>query len=246
VTYYGMPGNSAMGILGQLGSEDLVRSVKERAALVAAIGGKPVLPTLQIVVAQAMREPQRDGTYRRRVDTAAIRRYVDLAAANGLQIILDVQPGNSPIADEVEVLRPFLEQPHVHLALDAEYATPAGVVPGTELGSVDASVISATIRSLARIVDQRDLPNKVLMVHQYRPSMIGHRDTIANNPAVDLTINMDGLGNQTEKAKWYRILLGNQSVAFSSLQIFLKHDDQPFTPAQALGLPPAPDVLVYF
>lgn len=246
VTYYGMAGAPTMGILGQLSTDELVRSVKERAAAVAAAGGKPVLPTLQLVAAQAMRDPERDGKYRRRVDPAILQRYVDLAAANGLQIILDLQIGTSSVTEEIGPLRPFLERPHVHLALDSEYAMPAGVAPGTRLGSLDADDITTAIRTLAVMVEHRGLPNKVLMVHQFRPSMITRRDAIVNHPAVDLVINMDGFGEQAEKAKWYRILLGNQSVAFASLQIFLRHDTSPFTPAQALALGPAPDVLVYF
>lgn len=246
VTYYGMAGKPTMGILGQLSPEDLVQSVKEQAAAVQAAGGKPVLPALHLVVAQAMKEPQRDGTYRQRVDSAIIQRYVDLAAAHGLQIILDHQIGGSSIPNEIAWLRPFLERPHVHLALDAEWAMPPGVMPGSRLGSLDANQINAAIQAVSHIVQEGGLPNKVVMVHQFRPSMITRREGIYQSAWVDFVINMDGYGGQAEKAKSYDRLLGNQSVAFASLQIFLRLDTPPFTPAQALSLLPAPDVIVYF
>ncbi|MBI4496745.1 MAG: LysM peptidoglycan-binding domain-containing protein [Chloroflexi bacterium] len=246
VTYYGIPGKPTMGILGQLSPEELVRSLKARAAEAAAAGGKPVVPAVQLVAVQAMREAGSDGKYRRRLAPSVIREYVDLAAATGLQVILDLQIGGSSLDDEIAALLPFLEQPHVHLALDPEYAMPPGVAPGTRTGSLDAGQINAAQETLARLVEQKGLPNKVLMVHEFRTGMVTGKAAIVNHPLVDIVFNMDGQGSQAEKIKKYRDLIASQPVEYTSMQIFLRHDSSPFTPAQALALTPAPDVLVYF
>ena len=245
VTYYGMDGVPGLGVLGQFRGDELVKVVKERAAAVTAQGGKPALPALHLVVAQAMAAPGSDGTYRRRIDRAVIQRYVDLTAANGMQLILDHQIGNSSLPDEIAALRSFLEHPHVHLALDPEWATPKGIAPGSQMGSLDARDINVVVQELARISQQKGLPNKVLVVHQFRKSMITQRESIVTNSSVDLVINMDGHGTTKEKVDKYNSLLGDIPQVFKGMQIFLRLDATPFTPAQALALNPSPDVIVY-
>lgn len=245
VTYYGMDGAPGIGVLGQFPPDELVQAVKRQAAAVTAQGGKPALPALHLIVAQATAEPGSDGTFRRRIAPAVIQRYVDLTAANGMQLILDHQIGNSNLANEVAALHKYLEYPHVHLALDPEWATPQGIAPGSQMGSLDAHDINMVAQELARITQHKGLPNKVLMVHQFRTSMITQREALATSPLVDLVINMDGHGTQHEKIEKYGSLLGNFPRVFKGMQIFLKLDAKPFTPAQALALDPSPDVIVY-
>lgn len=245
VTYYGVDGVPGLGVLGQLKPDELVRQLKDRAAALTAAGGKETLPALHLIVAQAMKEPQRDGTYVKRVDPKVIQRYIDLATKNGMQVILDHHVGNSSIVQEIAWLRPFLELPNVHLALDTEWATPKGVAPGSRMGSLSGQDISLAIQELAKIAQAKGIPNKVLLIHQFRASMITDRDKIVNNPAVDLVINMDGYGDQQEKTKWYHLLVGDLSTVYKGLQIFLRLDKSPFSIQQALALNPVPDVIVY-
>lgn len=248
VTYYGLPGYPGMGVLGQMGPQDLLDSLKRRVEQVQALSDKPVLPAFELLTVQAQKEAQKDGLYRRRLSTALIHQYVDFAARNSFHILLDIQPGLSPIADEIEALRPWLSLPHVHLAIDAEFVMPAGTPPGGgRIGSIDASAINQATQILASIVQEKKLPNKLLMVHQFKSSMITHPEAIATNPLVDIAINVDGLGKQTEKADLYRKLMReHKSGVFAGMQIFLTHDSSPFNPQQAMSLRPMPDILVYY
>jgi hypothetical protein len=56
---------------------------------------------------------------------------------------LDVQIGYSTIADEIEVLTPYLEREHVYLAIDPEYDMSPGEIPGQHFGSTGAEIMDA-------------------------------------------------------------------------------------------------------
>ena len=54
------------------------------------------------------------------------------------------------------------------LALDPEWNVPAGVQPGSVIGSTDAATVNQVADYLPRLVRARkDLPQKVLIVHQF-------------------------------------------------------------------------------
>src|SRR3712207_9480644 len=63
-------------------------------------------------------------------------------------LFLDVQIGRDSVANQIDFVRPFLELPHVHLALDPEFAIAEGETPGLELGSLDASAITEAQETL--------------------------------------------------------------------------------------------------
>jgi len=121
VTYYGNPWAGQMGILGELSESGLVQALQNRAAQYQAAGNKPVQPAIHMVVTTAQASPGGDGLYRFRMPASVIGEYAQLAAANSMLFIADVQVGLSTVEDEIAAIQPFLEQPHVHLALDPEF-----------------------------------------------------------------------------------------------------------------------------
>ena len=60
------------------------------------------------------------------MDTELIEKVAAWAEEQGFLLILDVQIGRGNVDDEVKWLLPFLKRPHVHLALDPEFAMPPG------------------------------------------------------------------------------------------------------------------------
>jgi hypothetical protein len=159
----------------------------------------PVLPALELVAVVAQAHPGADGLYRSRMSDAEIEQVAEWAQSRGHPLILDVQPGLSSFQAEVEVRRPFLTRPYVHLALDPEGAMAPGQVPGQTIGSVDASTVNEVIQTLAGIVTEHDLPPKVLIVHRFTEDMLTNAWQIQPAPQVQVAVTMDGVGGQAAK-----------------------------------------------
>ena len=103
----------------------------------------------------------------------------------------------------MKALEKWLVQPDVSLALDPEWSVPAGVQPGSVIGSTDAATVNEVADYLARIVRARNLPQKVLIVHQFTEDMVSDRNLTRGRPEVALISNMDGFGTPDLKEGVY-------------------------------------------
>jgi hypothetical protein len=244
VTYYGNPWAAGMGILGALSPSQLVRALQDRAAQYQAVGGKSVRPTIHMVVTTAQASAGADGLYRARMPAEVIGQYVQLAAANDMLFLADVQVGRGTVADEVAAIQSFLEQPHVHLALDPEFDMWGDQVPGRELGHMTASEINGALGVLADLA-ARAGQTKILVVHQFRASMLPDKGAIGGAPGVDLAIVMDGFGGQTVKIQNYDAYVRDSTIPFGGIKLFFDYDVGLLTPAETLALTPPPDIVIY-
>jgi hypothetical protein len=244
VTYYGNPWAAGMGILGALSPAQLVSALQARAAQYQAIGGKPVRPVIHMVVTVAQGSAGADGLYRARMPASVIEQYAQLAATNDMLLFADVQVGRSTVADEVAAIQAFLEQPQVHLALDPEFDMWGDQVPGSELGHMTAEEINGALRVLADIAVRTGQP-KILVVHQFRASMLPDKDAIGRAPGVDLAIIMDGFGSQEVKIQNYNAYVRDSSFPFGGIKLFFDYDARLLTPAETLALTPSPDIVIY-
>jgi hypothetical protein len=234
-----------MGVLGQLGREELIARLAARARQYERVDGKPVQPAIHLIASVAQAAPGPDGLYRARTATAVIEEYADLAAAHRMLLILDLQVGRSSVPAEVETLRSILRRSHVHLALDPEFAMGPGQRPGQQLGSLDADAINEAIGLLADVATAEDLPNKVLIVHQFAESMITRKDAIRDDPRVDVAVVMDGFGGRGIKIRHYHRFVRDEPVEFAGIKLFLEHDTDVLAPEDVLDLEPVPDVIIY-
>ena len=244
VTYYGNPWASSMGILGQLDKNGLVQALHNRAAQYASAGGKPVTPAIHMVVTTAQASPGVDGLYRARMPASVIGDYVNLAANNGMLFIADVQVGLSTVADEVAAIGGFLNQPHVHLALDPEFDMWGSQVPGQEIGHMTAAEVNHAIGVLANVA-ARTGQQKILVVHQFTPGMLPDKAAIGSDPRVDLAIVMDGFGGQSIKIQHYDIFVRDSAIKYGGIKLFFDWDANLMTPGEALSLTPPPDIIIY-
>jgi hypothetical protein len=110
---------------------------------------------------------------------------------------------------------------------------------------MDAAEINHAIAVLAEAARAHDLPNKILIVHQFAASMIANKDRIADDPRVDVVIDMDGFGGRGIKIRHYNLYVRDQPVEFGGIKLFLQHDSDLLAPADVLALDPPPDVVVY-
>ena len=86
--------------------------------------------------------------------------------------------------------------------------------------------------------------------------MVEDRDKVLDRPGVAIVYNIDGFGTADQKKNIYVQLVYHRGAGtaarpplgggrFNGFKLFYKEDTGLMTPAQTLGLEPAPDVVVY-
>ena len=245
VTWYGNPHTGKMGVLGQQRGAARAAALKQQALAYAGFTKKRVLPTYHLVATVAQPMAGRDGKWRRREATNVIRAMLDEARANGFPLIVDIQPGHADVADEVRHLRPFLEEPDVHLALDPEFAMDGEQVPGRVIGQMRAADINAALDELEKIIAAKGLPPKVLIVHQFTLSMLPDKQDIRPRPRIDLVLDMDGFGSPALKRSTYRAVMRQRELPFAGFKLFYKQDMDLLSPARVMQFTPTPAVIIY-
>jgi len=250
VAYYGAPQNDELGILGIGTPEQATRKLLARARTYNR-PGRPALPALELIAVIAHSAPGKDGLHRERQTDAVIRSYLQAARKAKALLILDIQPGQANFLDEARALEPYLRQPDVALALDPEWSMPEGVVPGQEIGSTDAETINQVAEYLARLVRTYDLPQKVLLVHQFTEAMVTEDEQIAVPREIAYVSNMDGFGTPELKVGVYKQLTtpltqpGVDAGRHIGVKLFFKEDERLLNPRSVLALRPQPEVVVY-
>lgn len=246
LTFYGFPGNENMGILGEYDMQRVLELMREQAAAYeAADPSRPVLIAFEVIASVAQPDPQADGSYLLDTSSAVLDEYAAFAEANDILLFLDVQIGRRTVQAEIEGLRPWLEKPYVHLALDPEFAMREGEIPGQHIGQIDASDIALTQQYLVDLTTELGLPPKVLIVHQFHYTMIENKDQVEPMAGVQLVIDADGWGTPAEKRATYDVVIGQQPIEFHGMKLFYQQDVPLMTPEEILDLEPSPDLIIY-
>ena len=246
VAYYGNPKSRKMGILGQLPPEEMLPRLEAAATDWAkAERGRKVLPALHMVVTVAQGKPGKGGLYRLQQPDELIEKVVRWAEDRRWIVFLDVQIGGSSVAAELPRLAKYLERPYVHLALDPEYAMQPGGIPGRRVGTLDAAQINEAVQLLTGIVDQQNIPPKVLVVHRYARGMLTNYGQIKLDPRVQVVVNMDGFGPPRIKLDAYKSFIALEPVQFTGFKLFYKKDRPMMPPESVLGLTPKPVYIQY-
>jgi len=252
VAFYGAPQDEALGALG-IGSPAQAADRLAKQAKPYARSDRPALPAFELLATVANADPGQDELYRTRQSPGLVRRYLDAARAAGALLILDIQPGRANFMSETRAFEEFLREPDVSLALDPEWHIGPGEVPGETLGSVTAADVNRVGAYLSGIVERYDLPEKLLVVHQFTFDMIEDRDELQDHPGVELTLNVDGFGGQEVKVQKYdeftadakRPVAKGAAERPNGFKLFYEEDVGLMTPREVLGLEPAPDFVVY-
>ena len=250
VAFYGNPASTRMGILGELPPDQMLRRLDEEVrAWQEADPYTPVRPALHLIAVMAAGDPGPDSLFRIRMPTRRIEQVSEWADRRDALLFLDIQPGLSSVRDELPRLEPWLTRPDVHLALDPEWDMPPGVQPGKQIGSMTAEDINHAIEFLAEIVEEHDLPPKVLVVHRFTQNMIRNAEDIRIDPRVQVVINMDGWGPPSQKIVAYRDIVAPEAEQFTGFKLFYKNDrrggSRLLTPEEILALDPVPVYIQY-
>jgi ABC-type taurine transport system ATPase subunit len=67
------------------------------------------------------------------------------------------------------------------LAIDPEFAMADGQIPGEYIGSIDATDVAWAQRWLVDLANEAGTSPKVLIVHQFKESMITNKDQIVRS-----------------------------------------------------------------
>lgn len=247
VAYYGNPYSPIMGILGEHDTPELVRRLREQAARYQAlVPDKKVIPALHLVYAVAQADPGDDGSFLYHMPDELVEEYIELTRAAGMLFIIDLQMGRADPMAEVERVRHWLLNDHVHLAIDPEFTMPSGERPGVDLGSMDAATINSIQDLLQGIALEAGVSNKVLIVHQFQADMITNKPAIGRDrDRVDLVIDLDGWGPPWSKQEKYRALGTDEPVEYTGFKLFYRWDEPMMSESDVVRLTPRPGIIVY-
>ncbi len=246
VAMYGHPSTSQLGVLGEQGPSEGVARLRSIAEGYDADGADVVL-AFEIIATVASAQAGRDGDYSNETALDDIRPWIETAAANDMYVVLDLQPGRTDFLTQAKQYEELLRLPHVGLALDPEWRLKPGQVHLRQIGTVDAAEINEVVRWLAELVRTEALPQKLLVLHQFRFSMITNRELIETPPELAVLIHMDGQGPINTKYSTWDALTGEPDADrfWWGWKNFYDEDSPTPTASQVLARTPLPLFVSY-
>lgn len=251
IAYYGNFYSKGMGVLGEYPEDVMLDKLRHEVAVwEAADPATPVVPAIHYIVETAQLEKGREGLYMARMPDSQIDKAIELANRVGGIVFIDFQVSLSTLEKELPVYEEYLKKPNVHLGIDPEFSMKTGARPGRVIGSFDAADINYAINYLSRLVQENDLPPKVLVVHRFTYDMVTNTNRIKPTPEVQFVMDMDGWGGPEKKIGTYTHIVVPEPVQFTGFKLFYKNDLFPpstgmLTPAQLLKLTPQPMYIQY-
>ena len=247
VALYGTPEYPALGVLGE---QDLPGSIARAQALAAeyqALTDDVVVPAFEIIVTVAHRYAGDDGNYSTEFPAETFVPWVEAALENGVYVVLDLQPGRTDFLTQAKLYEQLLLYPNVGLALDPEWRLKPNQVHLTQIGSVHIDEVNAVIDYLATLTRENDLPQKVLVLHQFMLRMIEGREFVdTSRPEVAVLIHADGQGSQGAKAgTWAALHQGEPAGVWWGWKNFLDEDVPTLGPAETYQVQPVPQFVSY-
>jgi murein DD-endopeptidase MepM/ murein hydrolase activator NlpD len=257
VTFYGRPGVPVMGILGEYSIDDLVPRLHAQARAYAAENGSlRVMPAFHLIYGMASTGPGDDGSHLVYLSDDVVKAYIQRAQQEGFGVILDVQIGAlTPLASILPAF-PYLAYRNVQLALDPEFAmtTDGQTIPGQPPGMITANQVNRVQATMSNYMQQAGIGGRrMLIVHQFLPSMIDDTAGFYVYNGVDLAICADGYGPAWPKISKYNLFM-DPNVRFTGFKLFYQWDEPLLTERQVLGIDPytgigyietTPNLIVY-
>lgn len=247
VALYGHPGTPSLGALGQQGLGASIARAKRAAAAYRALSTAPVVPAFEIIATVATAAPGAGGSYSYETPVASLLPWVQAATAAGMYVILDLQPGRDNFLAQAKVYQSLLRLPNVGLALDPEWKLQPGQLPLQQIGSVSITEVNSVVSWLAELTAQYRLPQKLLVLHQFKLGEIGDEPRLdTHNDDLAIVMNMDGQGTPAMKQQTWDAVTSTAppGVTFGWKDFYVK--DQPMlSPSQTMARTPGPVMISY-
>lgn len=242
VTFYGSPSGPGLGILGELPRDQMHAQLLATVAEYEPLSDRAILPAYHLVITVADPYPP---SYSHQASLALIEQWVAEAKERETAVILDIQPGYADLMAEYGRVEHLLYEPHVHLAIDPEFTMEGGEIPGVNVGQLYAAQINQIQAQLNEIGAQIGL-NRVLILHQFLPSMLPDKAYIEDFPFVELVIDGDGVGPAGVKIYNYTTYASEPAFEFGGFKLFPTDGDYPImTPNDVMNLVPQPALIIY-
>jgi hypothetical protein len=247
VALYGHPGDPILGSLGEQSLSAAITRAKKVAASYSSLVDEPVVPTFEIITTVASASAGADGDYSLETPVERLRPWVDAARDAGMYVMLDLQPGRTDFLTQAKRYAELLKLPNVGLALDPEWRLKPNQIHMVQIGSVTAEEINATSAWLAELTRANKLPQKVLMLHQFRLDMIVNRASVnTSHDELSIVIHADGFGTAGEKFNTWRAMhLNPPANVWWGWKNFYDEDRPTFTPKQTVAVSPSPVFVSY-
>ena len=247
VALYGHPGAPALGALGQQDLQATIARVTKVAAQYRGLSKVPVIPAFEIIATVAQAHAGADGAYSYESSVASLRPWVIRATGAGMYVILDLQPGRASLLAQAKRYQSLLELPDVGLALDPEWKLQPGQLPLQQIGSVSIGEVNSVISWLAHLTAQYRLPQKLLVLHQFRLSMVGDERALdTKNDDLAILIHMDGQGTPADKLQTWQAVTGAAPAGvFFGWKNFYVKDHPTLSPQETMGRTPRLSMVSY-
>ena len=241
-------GSVETSVLGALGEQDLDATLERLRTVSEPYGadGARVLPAFEMITTIASAAIGPTGDYSRRTPIDTLRPWIDRAAEEDIYVFLDLQPGRTDFLTQAKEYEELLRLPHVGLALDPEWRLGPDQVHLRQIGSVSAAEVQEVADWLAALTREERLPEKLLVLHQFRFSMLPDREDIVAPPELAVVVHMDGQGPIGTKYDTYgAITRGFEDRWLWGWKNFYDEDTPTPTPAEVLDLSPLPVLVTY-
>jgi len=164
-----------------------------------------------------------------------------------MYVILDLQPGRASLLAQARRYQSLLRLPDVGLALDPEWKLQPRQLPLQQIGGVSIKEVNSVIRWLAGLTARNRLPQKLLILHQFRLSMIlGEQRLDTRQQDLAILIHMDGQGSPASKQQtWEAVTRAAPPGVFFGWKDFYVKDHPMLGPWQTINRSPRLSMISY-
>jgi hypothetical protein len=236
VAYYGTAGTGSLGVLGERSIPQMTRRLRQ-AARPFGRTGRPAQIVYELIVTVADGDPGPDGDYAHDISRDKVQTFIKAAHQNKALLVLDVQPGRSSFFDVAKSWQWALKDPWVSLALDPEWRMGPHQVPAQTIGHVRAREVNTVSWWLNRLTRSNHLPDKLLMIHQFRTEMVENISDVIDRPLLSEIQHVDGFGSRNQKLATYHHVERDPKFRMG-FKLFYDEDTNLMTPSRVLAIRP--------
>lgn len=247
VALYGTPSTSALGVLGEQGVEETVARAADMANAYQPLTDEQVVPALEIIVTVAAGSPATDGAYTNELPADSFVPLIEQAGQAGQYVVLDFQPGRKNFLQQIQEYESLLRYPHVGIALDPEWRIGPHEMPLQRIGHVEIAEVNEVVTWLADYVRDKQLPQKMFMLHQFQTQMVRDIDALdTSRTELAFIVHADGQGSQGAKqGTWQTLHAYAPHIEHWGWKNFYDEDLPMLTPEQTYQVEPRPYFVSY-
>jgi hypothetical protein len=247
VALYGTPSTTTLGVLGEQDVPATVQRATEQAAPYVQLTQDTVVPAMEIIATVASAQAGPDGNYSNELAVEDLRPLVEAAGEAGQYVVLDLQPGRASFVEQAELYADLLALPHVGLALDPEWNLGPDEVHMVRIGSVTSEEVNEVVDWLADFTRERNLPQKMLVLHQFQIRMIQEVSEVdLSRSELAVLVHADGQGGQPAKqGTWAALHANAPDIGWWGWKNFYDEDLPVLTPEETMRVEPMPHFISY-